>query len=75
MLHASPVCLELGATVEKTCTMIEVAANNGAKLVGFAEAFISGYPWWVFAVILGHRDPFLYKVLAGDFFPTRKKSL
>ncbi|WP_212948145.1 hypothetical protein [Siminovitchia terrae] len=52
---------ELGATVEKTCTMIEVAANNGAKLVGFTEAFISGYPWLVFAVIFGHRAPFYTK--------------
>ncbi|WP_238892640.1 carbon-nitrogen hydrolase family protein [Clostridium beijerinckii] len=27
--------------------MITEAAENGAKLIGFPEAFIPGYPWWV----------------------------
>jgi predicted amidohydrolase len=33
--------------VEKTCSIIEEAANQGASLVGFPEAFIPGYPWWI----------------------------
>ncbi|GIN90641.1 nitrilase [Siminovitchia terrae] len=48
-VQAAPVFLDLDATVEKTCSIIEEATNNGAKLIGFPEAFIPGYPWWIFA--------------------------
>ena len=46
-VQAAPVFLDIDATVDKACTIIEEAAANGAKLVGFPEGFISGYPWWV----------------------------
>jgi len=48
-VQAAPVFLDLESTIEKTCTIIEEAASNGAKLIGFPEAFIPGYPWWIFA--------------------------
>jgi cyanide dihydratase len=46
-VQAAPVYLDLEATIEKTCSIIDEAAENGAKLIGFPEAFIPGYPWWV----------------------------
>lgn len=46
-VQAAPIFMDLDATVEKTCSLIEEAANNGAKLVAFPEAFIPGYPWWI----------------------------
>ena len=41
-----PVFLDLEATVDKTCSLMEEAARNGASLVAFPEAFIPAYPYW-----------------------------
>lgn len=45
--QAEPVWLDLDATVEKTCALIEAAAANGAQLVTFPECWIPGYPAWI----------------------------
>ncbi|GAB7356276.1 hypothetical protein MBLNU459_g7085t1 [Dothideomycetes sp. NU459] len=42
-----PEWLDLQKSVEKACSIIEQAAQGGAKLVTFAEAFIPGYPAWI----------------------------
>jgi nitrilase len=42
-----PEWLDLSASVQKTCKYIEEAAQNGAELISFAEAFIPGYPAWI----------------------------
>ncbi|KIY02421.1 uncharacterized protein Z520_02560 [Fonsecaea multimorphosa CBS 102226] len=42
-----PEWLDLSASVEKTCSIITEAAKKGAKIVGFSEAFIPGYPAWI----------------------------
>lgn len=42
-----PEWLNLQAAVAKTCKYITEAAQNGAKLVSFAEAYIPGYPAWI----------------------------
>ena len=43
----TPVFLNLKKTVDKACNAISEAGKNGAKLIVFPEAFISGYPDWV----------------------------
>lgn len=47
-VRATPVYLDLDATVEKSCKFIKEAADNGAKLVSFAEGFIPGYPSFIY---------------------------
>ncbi|KAH8590563.1 carbon-nitrogen hydrolase [Bisporella sp. PMI_857] len=44
-----PEWLDLQASVAKTCRYIAEAAENGAKVVSFAEAFIPGYPAWIWS--------------------------
>jgi nitrilase len=46
----APVFLNKEKTVEKACAAIHEAAANGSKLIVFPEAFISGYPDWVWLV-------------------------
>ena len=47
-VQAAPVYLDLDATVKKSVKIIEEAAANGAKLIGFPEGFLPGYPWFAF---------------------------
>jgi len=46
----SPVFLNKEKTVKKACSAILEAGNNGAKLIVFPEAFLSGYPDWVWLI-------------------------
>ena len=46
----SPVFLDREKTVEKACSAIMEAGEQGAKLIVFPEAFISGYPDWVWLI-------------------------
>jgi len=48
--QAAPVLLNRKRTVQKACELISQAAGRGAKLVVFPEAFIPGYPDWVWVV-------------------------
>lgn len=43
-VQAAPVYQNRDATVEKSARLIEDAAKGGAKIVGFSEAFLSGFP-------------------------------
>jgi nitrilase len=46
----SPVFLDKEKTLEKACNAILEAGEKGAKLIVFPEAFISGYPDWVWLI-------------------------
>ncbi|WZH45900.1 aliphatic nitrilase [Fusarium acuminatum] len=45
--QAEPQWLDLAASVNKTCGLINEAAENGAQLVAFPECWIPGYPGWI----------------------------
>ena len=46
----SPEFLNKKKTIKKACDAISKAGKKGAKLIVFPEAFISGYPDWVWLV-------------------------
>ena len=46
-VQATPVFLDRDATVDRACELTAKAAAAGASLVVFPEAFVPGYPDWV----------------------------
>ncbi|KAJ7487461.1 nitrilase [Mycena galericulata] len=44
-VQAEPVWLDLQGGVDKTIKIIQEASAQGAKIIGFPEVFIPGYPW------------------------------
>lgn len=47
IVQESPVLLDRSKTIEKALQLIEQAAAANAELIVFPEAYISGYPAWI----------------------------
>ena len=64
----APHFLDREKTVEKACDLISQAGKNGARLIVFPEAFISGYPDWVWVVPNGNSNMLdeLYQALVEN---------
>ncbi|KAG8703403.1 hypothetical protein FRC09_004182 [Ceratobasidium sp. 395] len=58
-VQAEPVWLDLQGSVAKTINIINEAAANGAKVIGFPEVFIPGYPWTPWAQNFAAAAPVL----------------
>jgi nitrilase len=55
-VQMSAVFLDREATVDRACEAINAAAERGAKLVVFPEAFVPGYPLWVWSIAAGQTQ-------------------
>ena len=47
IVQEPPVFLDREKTIEKAVQLVRDAAHKGAELVVFSEAFIPGYPAWI----------------------------
>lgn len=50
IIQQSPILLDRKRTLEMSVSLVNYAAEGGAELVVFPEAFISGYPAWIWRV-------------------------
>ena len=58
LIQSASVLFDLEATLEKAGRLTREAANTGAQLVLFPEAFIGGYPRGLnFGTVVGSRSP------------------
>jgi aliphatic nitrilase len=55
-VQAAPVWQDRDATVEKACRLIEEAADHGAKIIGFPEGFVPGFPDWYHWLMPSSRE-------------------
>jgi aliphatic nitrilase len=64
--HIAPVYFDAEACVEKACDWIKEAANNGAELIAFPEAYLSSFPVWcgVWAPVQTHE--FFVKMVSSS---------
>lgn len=47
VVQIPPVFLDRGRTIERVVDCIETAAERGAALIVFPEAYVAGYPTWI----------------------------
>ncbi len=47
IIQASPVYLDLDASLDKALRLIDQAAANGARIITFGESWLAGYPAWL----------------------------
>lgn len=46
-VQAAPVFMDLQASLRKAVGLIEQAAAQDVRLIGFPEVWLPGYPWWI----------------------------
>jgi nitrilase len=47
VIQESPVYLNLEASLDRACALVEQAAGEGAQVIAFPETWLPGYPVWL----------------------------
>ncbi len=58
-VQAAPVFLDREKTTRKACALIRAAGKEGARVIGFPEAFIPAFPHWFDYRIARECKPFI----------------
>jgi len=56
-VQVTPAFLDLERSLDRACEFIAKAAEAGAVLAVFPEAFLPGYPFWTWFIPPGHTRP------------------
>lgn len=46
-VHAAPVYLDVGGTIDKVVGLVREASHQGVGLLVFPEVFVPGFPYWI----------------------------
>jgi len=65
-VQAAPAFLNLDEGVEKAVEIIESAAKQGVKLIVFPEAWLPGYPWYIWLDAPAMNMPFVPQYSANS---------
>ena len=65
-VQASPVFLDLDASVDKAIRLIEDAASKGVKLIAFPETYLPGYPWYIWLDATAMYMPLVPRYVANS---------
>lgn len=65
-VQASPVFLDLDASIDKAIRIIEDAAAQDVKIIAFPETFLPGYPWYIWLDAPAMNMPFVPQYSANS---------
>ena len=65
-VQAAPVLMDLDATLARVADLTRDAADDGAELVVFPEAFVPGPPVWIDTARIWEGDAEWYGLLADQ---------
>lgn len=65
-VQAEPIWFDAAATVDKTVTLIEEAAAQGAEIIAFPETWIPGYPAFLMYTSIDEEMPFVAEYRASS---------
>ena len=73
-VQAAPIYLDRDGSVEKACSLIKTAAENGADLIVLPEVFIPGGPYWAWNMDMRRGIKFLPSFISIPWmFPGKRR--
>lgn len=65
-VHSAAPFLDLDGAVQQACRQIREAAGQGARLIVFPEAYLPGYPYWIWSHTAKYAAPLFAELYANS---------